>query len=287
MATMLHTPAGPVSYAVSGPTDSGHPDMVLVHGWCGDRSAMEPLVEHFSRQHRVAVLDLRGHGSSRESDDDGSTGVGLGRPGEEDELVPAALREVTIGDYARDVLGVCREARLRAPVVIGHSMGGLIALETLRGTTGTGDLPRGAVLLDPAPVLNARGKAMWADSAPQIARDHSGDWRRSFVRGLFLPTDRVGRDRLPEQAAALPATIAAAAARAMAGYDGERALRELAVPLLVLHAASVERGLREAAADRALVTTGQTVGAGHFHQLEVPEQVIAMVERWLATTFAT
>ena len=60
-----------------------------------------------------------------------------------------------------------------------------------------------------------------------------------------------------------------------------------AVPLLVLHAASVERGLREAVPDRSLVTTGQTVGAGHFHHLEVPEQVIPMVERWLATTFGS
>lgn len=27
---------------------------------------------------------------------------------------------------------------------------------------------------------------------------------------------------------------------------------------------------------------GQTVGAGHFHQLEVPAQVDAMIERFLA-----
>lgn len=287
MAAMLHTPVGPVSYAVSGPTDSGRPDLVLVHGWCCDRSVMAPLAEHFSRGHRVAVLDLRGHGASLESDDDGSTGVGLARPGESDALVPPPLREVTIADYARDVLGVCRAGRLRSPVVIGHSMGGLVALEALRGTTGAGSLPRGAVLLDPAPVLNPRGKQMWVDSAPEIARDHSGACRRSFFDGLFLPTDRVGRDRLPELAASVPATIAAAAARAMAGFDGERALRELTVPLLVLHAASVERGLREAVPDRSLVTTGQTVGAGHFHHLEVPEQVIPMVERWLATTFGS
>jgi hypothetical protein len=27
---------------------------------------------------------------------------------------------------------------------------------------------------------------------------------------------------------------------------------------------------------------GQTVGAGHYHQLEVPDQVNAMVERFIA-----
>jgi len=29
---------------------------------------------------------------------------------------------------------------------------------------------------------------------------------------------------------------------------------------------------------------GITVGAGHFHQLEVPEQVNAMIERFLAVS---
>jgi hypothetical protein len=30
------------------------------------------------------------------------------------------------------------------------------------------------------------------------------------------------------------------------------------------------------------LVTGQTVGAGHFHQLEVPEQVSPMIDRFLA-----
>jgi pimeloyl-ACP methyl ester carboxylesterase len=38
------------------------------------------------------------------------------------------------------------------------------------------------------------------------------------------------------------------------------------------------------AAGRTNVVVGQTVGAGHFIQLEVPDQVHAMIERFLATT---
>ena len=44
--------------------------------------------------------------------------------------------------------------------------------------------------------------------------------------------------------------------------------------------------INDAAALRALnpvLRTGQTVGAGHFNQLEVPEQVNAMIERFLVT----
>jgi pimeloyl-ACP methyl ester carboxylesterase len=32
------------------------------------------------------------------------------------------------------------------------------------------------------------------------------------------------------------------------------------------------------------LAVGITVGAGHFHQLEVPEQVNAMIERFLAVS---
>jgi pimeloyl-ACP methyl ester carboxylesterase len=56
------------------------------------------------------------------------------------------------------------------------------------------------------------------------------------------------------------------------------------VPLLILLAAqslsNVAR-LREAC-PHAII--GQTVGAGHFHQLEVPDQVNAMIERFLKVT---
>jgi hypothetical protein len=31
------------------------------------------------------------------------------------------------------------------------------------------------------------------------------------------------------------------------------------------------------------LVTAQTIGSGHFHQLEVPDQVNAMIERFLTT----
>ena len=57
-----------------------------------------------------------------------------------------------------------------------------------------------------------------------------------------------------------------------------------AVPALHIGA---EDPINDAAALRALnpsLRTGQTVGAGHFNQLEVPDQVNAMIERFLVTS---
>jgi pimeloyl-ACP methyl ester carboxylesterase len=42
----------------------GAPPVVLVHGWCCDRSCLEPLRAHFAARRRVVAIDLPGHGAS-------------------------------------------------------------------------------------------------------------------------------------------------------------------------------------------------------------------------------
>ena len=54
---------------------------------------------------------------------------------------------------------------------------------------------------------------------------------------------------------------------------------------LVIQAATAERGLEQLVPDRGLLTVGRTVGAGHFHQIEVPEQLLPMIQRWLSVTY--
>ncbi len=43
---------------------SGDPPIVFVHGWMCDHTHFAPQFEHFGRKHRVAAVDLRGHGRS-------------------------------------------------------------------------------------------------------------------------------------------------------------------------------------------------------------------------------
>ena len=79
---------------------------------------------------------------------------------------------------------------------------------------------------------------------------------------------------------AVPDHVAVSCVAALGEWDGEAAARGCGVP--ALHIAAEDP--INAAALRALnpnVRTGQTVGAGHFHQLEVPDQVHTMIERFL------
>ncbi|MCK0114301.1 alpha/beta hydrolase [Ornithinimicrobium sp. F0845] len=273
-----------ISYAVSGPRAPRTRDLVLVHGWCCDRSNLAPLRERLERTHRVVTMDLRGHGRSQEFDEDGSVGTGVRRADHGAEPAVGGVA-TTIEEFAADVLAVCEAADLRHPVVVGHSLGALVALATLAPAGAPGILPRwhpaGAVLLDPAPIATAKGKAYWAAQVEPVARDHSGDLRRAFARSLVLETDRADYTPVVELMASAHPVVAAGGANAMATFDGARALGALASPALIIHAATAERDLDRLVPDRALLTLGRTVGAGHFHQLEVPEQLEPMIERWL------
>ena len=80
--------------------------LVLVHGSWGAGWMWNVYVEFFvSKGWQVVTLDLRGHGKS------GGT-------------VEGAL----MGNYVDDIHTVVDELELEGPVIIGHSMGGLIAL---------------------------------------------------------------------------------------------------------------------------------------------------------------
>ena len=83
----------------------GEPPMLLVHGLGCCHTHLTPQLEHFSDDHRVVAVDLRGHGQS-----------------------DAPHQEYTIEGFADDLAWVCARLGLENPVVVGHSLGGEICL---------------------------------------------------------------------------------------------------------------------------------------------------------------
>ena len=74
-----------------------------------DRSHWSNQIDFFSRDHTVVALDLPGHGES-----------GMERPG------------WPLAGYGKDVKAVIESLGLERVVLVGHSMGGPVALETAR-----------------------------------------------------------------------------------------------------------------------------------------------------------
>lgn len=236
----------------------GDPAFVFVHGWCCDHTFFQPQFDHFKSSHRVVTLDLRGCGRSDKPEDG-----------------------YDIPSLADDVAALCRQLGLTRPVVVGHSLGGMIVIElAARHPSGVGAV----VAVDPGPI----------DPLPQILKvfealiaqlegPDSDSARLAYIEGLFLSTDDPTRRReIIETMCAVPRSVAIAVLRGVLSWNGVGAFLTAKAPLLVLRART--GGSNDPARLLALrpdIRIGVTVGSGHFPQLEVPEQVTPMIERFV------
>ena len=235
--------------------------VVLIHGWCCDHRHMAPLAEHLSSQgHAVMSLDLRGHGRSDKPQ-----------------------QAYPISAFADDVAWCCRELQLQQPIFIGHSMGGIVAYEL---AVREPQLPGAIVMLDSAVVLPAAAR----DAVPQLlgllsGPDYAATLREFVARVFFLPSDDAARKAgILDDMSATPQHVMLAAYAGLAAYDAATAAGRYGGPALYI-AANEPSPRSDMACLRELLPqlqTGQTVGSGHFCQLEVPQQVQAMIERFLA-----
>lgn len=98
-----------LAYEVHGEQRSDAPTLVLIHGWSCDRGYWDAQVGPFAERYRVVTLDLAGHGDS-----------GFGR------------ENWTIASYGADVASVVEELDLERVVLVGHSMGGDVAVDAAR-----------------------------------------------------------------------------------------------------------------------------------------------------------
>lgn len=237
---------------------SGEPPLLFVHGWCCDHTFFAPQYDHFASRHSVTALDLRGCGTSSRPEDG-----------------------YDIPTLADDVAWLCDELGLARPVVVGHSLGGMIGIElAARYPTLLGAV----VAVDPGPIDPLpHARRMFEGLVAQLEGPDGEAARRAYAEDLFLPTDDAGRKRrIVETMCAVPLDVAAAVIRGVVAWNGVGALMLCRVPTLVLR--SRHGGSNDPSRLLPLkpdLHVGVTVGAGHFHQLDAAEQVTAMIERFL------
>lgn len=128
--------------------DTSAPGLVLVHGGGGHAHWWSFLAPLLARQYRVVALDLSGHGDSGRRD--------------------SYPRQV----WADEIMAVAAHAGIASPpVLVGHSMGGLIAIYT---AATYGDELAGVVVVD-APVRRPDPET------EEAARKRRGALNRLFV----------------------------------------------------------------------------------------------------------
>ena len=238
---------------------SGSPPIVLIHGWSSNTWFLHPQMDYFSKSHRVVNVDLRGHGRS-----------------------DAPEQDYTIGVFADDVAWTIAELGLDRPVVAGHSMGALVALEM--GATFP-DKIRAVVMIDPPPIrpLTPEIVASYAVINANYGAGAITERRRAFVDSVFLPRhNRSIRDEVQVQLAKANDYVTVnSMINGLQKWDSMAAAKACHLPTLNI---SAQPGNNDLAAVESLIencVTGKTVGAGHLHQIEVADQVNSMIANFI------
>lgn len=232
----------------------GDPPLLLIHGWGTRRSLFAPLIQATAGAHRVVAVDLRGYGQS-----------------------DAPMQDYSVEAYADDVAWVASKLGLKRPVIIGHSLGGLVALEF-----GSRFDPKAVVILE-SPV--AAPPAMAAAIQPALDRLETKDYQATatavfemMLGAHFNPTERA---QMLSYAQGLPQHVLSRTLRASVAYDSQSAAARLRCPVLYV---GTSTPFADVARFRQLcpqLVTGQLVGCGHYFPLEVPDQLNPMIRRFL------
>lgn len=240
-------------FHIDRPSPSDRLPFVHIHGWCCDHEAMLPVADAFPDRGHLLV-DLNGHGQS-----------------------PAG--PLSIESQAAAVARVAPETPF---IAIGHSMGGLVALQL---AVDAPERVAGVVLLDPAHIVPTpraleTGIAMQENLRRFSPSDIVSTFARQQLRG---PVDEAAFDRLLSTMAATPADVARGAWDAIIAFQkhGGAVLAALQRPGLAVVIDKPVNRPGDLARCNPRITTGQVAASGHMVQLEAMDQVTAMIRRWM------
>lgn len=238
---------------------SGHPPIMLAHCWGGDRSFMRPQLEQFRRRHRVVSVDLRGFGESDKPD-----------------------QAYAVEGFADDLAWMAKELRLEKPVVVGHSLGGTVVLEIAarHPTLVSGVVILEALVVAPPPVADGFRPLLDAIKAPAAYTPALTQFTDQLTGPFF---DLADRAHIAETMIANPSNVMISALEHLLKHDSAGSAARCKVPVLYVASGPWYTDVARFKALCPTLTTAQLVGCGHYFELEVPEQLNPIVERFIET----
>jgi 3-oxoadipate enol-lactonase len=263
----MKTRDGRFSYEAAG--DPGTPPLVFLHGIGGAARAWRGQLDAFSDRYRTIAWDMPGYGGS------------------------AALPSVSIAALADALRDFLRQAGAQKPILVGHSIGGMIVQQLLAKSP---DIARAVVLAQTSPAF---GKP-------------DGDWQKSFIAARLGPLDRgetlvtlapslvrelvgddpdaSGMDLARDCMASVPEATYRGVMLALMGFDLRNALKDIAVPTLVLSGSKDNNAPAPMMAKMAsFIPSAKYVeleGVGHLANLERPGAFNAALDQFLKANVA-
>jgi pimeloyl-ACP methyl ester carboxylesterase len=251
-----------IQYRVYG---SGAPLVVLIHGWSCDSNYWAAQLDALKSRYTVATVDLAGHGGSGANRSDWSMAA-----------------------FGADVAAVVNALKdHRRVVLVGHSMGGPVAVEAARrlksrvvGVIGVDTLADVGLPRPPA-----------ADAERQLApfrKDFIGATRQFVSGNLFAKnSDPVLVRRVADDMSQAPPAVAIPAIVGMGNWDGVSALKDITAPLVLINsdmrAPADAARMRQWSPKFRLVTL---TGVSHFLMMEDPQRFNPLLQQEIETLLA-
>jgi len=247
--------AGPAGVIAVDDGGRGGLPVVLVHSLAGNSTHWSKQLEHLRRTRRAVALDLRGHGRSE-------------RPGNGD---------YTIAGMAGDLAAVADTLDLDKFVLVGHSMGGGVALAYAGAHP---DRVAGLVLVDPIgdgkQIPPAEAKAYLAGFESNYDSTSQGYW--TSIAG----PDSVIRKRLLADLKATPREAVVQVLRDVMQFDPHPALARYNGPKL-----SIVTPHNDMPSSLHRLGRGfphrMVEGTGHWIQLDKPDEFNRLLDEFLKT----
>jgi|GEM_PF-248624 len=237
----------------------GDPAIVLIHGWACDSGYWRAQLADLAARYTTVTLDLAGHGGSGRNRTDWS-----------------------MARYGEDVAAVVRQLPKPRIILVGHSMGGPVALEA---AAVLGPRVAGIIGIDTFRSLGL------PPPPPQQVEQAVAPFRTNFVGEVrrFVPTlfER-GADpslvrKVADDMAREPRDIAVASLLSLNSMDYRTLLPNVRAPIVAIdsdlgHAASEARIRRIVPSFRVITLKGD----GHFLMLEDPRRFNPVLLREIA-----
>lgn len=232
------------------PVSTPDATVILVHGWSCDSSYWSEQLSALRQHFDVITLDLAGHGKT-----------------------PATRTDFSMASFGRDVAEVVAQLPADQPIVlVGHSMGGPVAVEA---ALLLGERVRGVIGVDTFASIGLP-KPSAVENAARLAA-FERDFRSTtlaFVSQSFFRADADPnlRERIANDMASADPKVAIAAIQGLNDWDGTQRLPLLKQPIATINADQVPidaaRLQRYAPSFRLITLAGQ----GHFLMMENPSR---------------
>ena len=241
----------------------GQEAVVFIHGWTCDLTfwrGQAPLYE----KHRALLVDLPGHGQSEKPD-------------------VAYTQE----RFARAIDAVMRDAGVTRAVLVGHSMGGPVALTFLRlFPEKTKALVLVDVFMPEAPKDDADRARQKAQMEPFIRSFKEPGYRetqKKMVEGMFsAKTTPEQREEIRTKMGATPQHVLASAMEGMFALEAPKAGETYSLPVMAISQVrpGFEARLRTVFPNLRKYEAWE--GSGHFLMMESPDRFNRALEEFLA-----